>query len=139
MTIISDNKTLDELEHPMDTLAYIKSEFQTSSMSNPDNMKNLCIELCELIERILKNQNDMRRDKEEEEEFEERQISNGGDNFDLDTESVKKIILKEVSVGQIFYPSDIANEHGLDLQTVIQVMNELKETKQIIEKTGKWR
>ena len=57
----------------------------------------------------------------------------GEDNFDLDKESVKKIILKETHVGQIFYPSDIANEHGLDLETVMEVMSELKENKRIIE------
>ena len=58
----------------------------------------------------------------------------GENNFDLDKESVKKIILKEISVGQIFYPSDIANEHNLDLETVMDVMSELKINKQIVEK-----
>jgi hypothetical protein len=58
------------------------------------------------------------------------------DNFDLDKESVKKIILKEISIGQIFYPSDISDEYNLDLKMVMDVMSELKENKQIVEKLG---
>ena len=57
------------------------------------------------------------------------------DNFDLDKESVKKIILKEISIGQIFYPSDISDEYNLDLKMVMDVMSELKENKQIVENT----
>ncbi len=60
-------------------------------------------------------------------------MSNNEDNFDLDKESVKKIILKEVRIGQVFYPSDIANEYNLDLETVMDVISELKESKQITE------
>jgi hypothetical protein len=52
-----------------------------------------------------------------------------------DKESVKKIILKEISIGQIFYPSDISDEYNLDLKMVMDVMSELKENKQIVENT----
>ena len=56
-----------------------------------------------------------------------------GDNFGLDKESVKKIILRETKAGQIFYPSDIANEFNLDLKTVMDAVYELKENKQLVE------
>lgn len=59
-------------------------------------------------------------------------VNNEG-NFNLDKASVRKIILKETSVGQIFYPSDIADKHNLDLETVMDVMSELKENGQVVE------
>ena len=66
--------------------------------------------------------------------LDETQASKDEDNFDLDKESVKKIILKEISTGQVFHPSDIANEYDLDLKMVMDVMSELKENEQITEK-----
>ena len=66
--------------------------------------------------------------------LDETQASKDEDNFDLDKESVKKIILKEISISQVVHPSDIANEYDLDLKMVMDVMSELKENKQITEK-----
>ena len=66
--------------------------------------------------------------------LDETQASKDEDNFDLDRESVKKIVLKEISIGQAVHPSDIANEYDLDLKMVMDVMSELKESEQITEK-----
>jgi len=46
--------------------------------------------------------------------------------LELTKEQVKEIILREINIGQIFYPSDVANKFGLDLITVIDAMQELK-------------
>ena len=66
-------------------------------------------------------------------DLDKMQENTGEDNFDLDKESVKKLILKEISVGQVFYPSDISNEYNLDLEMVIDVMSELMTSKHIVE------
>ncbi len=132
MTKISENKYVFESEHNMATLSYVKKELQNNSSENSNNIQHLTIELCDLIERILKNQNEMQQQLEDN-GFDKNQSNNDVDNFNLDKESVKKIILKEISVGQIFYPSDIANEYSLDLRMVMTIMDELKESKQIIE------
>ena len=46
--------------------------------------------------------------------------------FDISKDEIKDTILKATKVGEIFYPSDIANKFGLDLKTVIEVIDELK-------------
>lgn len=132
MTKLFPNKYDVEYEQNMDRLAYIKKEFQNTSSANSDKFQYLGVELCDLLERVLKN-DDKTQHMIENYGLDQIQANNGEDNFDLDKENVKRIILKEISVGQIFYPSDIANEYNLDLKMVIDVMSELKESKQIIE------
>ena len=39
-------------------------------------------------------------------------------NLDLNKEQMKEILLKEIKIGQTFYPSDIAHDRGLDLMVV---------------------
>lgn len=46
--------------------------------------------------------------------------------FDISKDEIKDMILKATKVGESFYPSDIANKFGLDLKTVIEVIDELK-------------
>ena len=124
---------LKESEQNLQTLEYIKTQFQDSA-SNPINLTkfvDLNLELCSLLERVLTRQYTFQQILES---LDQIQQDNGEDNFDLDKESVKELILKETRVGQIFYPSDLANDYGLDLKTVMEVMSELKESKQIIEK-----
>ena len=113
-------------------MEYIKKEFQNTAHTDLDNFRCLGIELCDLIEGVLKN-NDKTQQMIESYGLIQMQENTSGDNFDLDKESVKKIILKEISVGQIFYPSDMANEYNLDLKMVMDVVSELKENKQIVE------
>ena len=114
-------------------LDYIKKEFQNSTYTNSDDFKYLGFELCDLLERLLKNNDDKIQQMIESYGLVQIQENTSEDNFDLDKEHVKKIILKEISIGQIFYPSDIANEYNLDLKMVMDVMSELKENKQIVE------
>lgn len=126
---------LKESEQNLQTLEYIKTRFQDSA-SNPINLTkfvDLNLELCNLLERVLTRQYTFQQILESH-GLDQIQQDNGEDNFDLDKESVKELILKETRVGQIFYPSDLANDYGLDLKTVMEVMSELKESKQIIEK-----
>ena len=132
MTKLFPNKYDVEYEQNMDRLAYIKKEFQNITSIDSDKFQYLGVELCDLLERVLKN-NDKTQHMIENYGLVQMQENTNENNFDLDKESVKKIILKEISVGQIFYPSDIANEYNLDLKMVIDVMSELKESKQIIE------
>jgi hypothetical protein len=116
-------------------LEYIKKEFQNSTHVNLDDFKYLGLELCDLVERILKNNDEKIQRMMESYGLVQMQENTSEDNFDLDKESVKKIILKEISIGQIFYPSDISDEYNLDLKMVMDVMSELKENKQIVENT----
>ena len=53
------------------------------------------------------------------------------DNFDLDKEGVKKLLLKELSSGQVFWPSDMADKHNLDLQTVMAAVADLIKSKHL--------
>jgi hypothetical protein len=52
----------------------------------------------------------------------------------ISEKEVKDYILKNIEIGQIFYPSDIANELGINLLTVIEAINELKEEGRLEEK-----
>jgi len=49
-------------------------------------------------------------------------------------EEIKEMILQEIKVGEVFYPSDLANKFGLDLKTVMEVVNNLKTEGKMIEK-----
>ena len=48
------------------------------------------------------------------------------DNFDMTQDQIKELILREVSVGESFYPSDIAVKHGLDFDAVLEVVDRLR-------------
>ena len=98
-----------------------------------NSLTYLTSELCELMERML-TENKTLWDMVRIHGLDETQASKDEDNFDLDKESVKKIILKEISIGQAVHPSDISNEYDLDLKMVMDVMSELKESEQITEK-----
>ena len=45
---------------------------------------------------------------------------------DLTKEQIKSLILQEIAIGQVFYPSDIADKFGLDLVVVMDVISELE-------------
>ena len=47
------------------------------------------------------------------------------DNHDMTQDQIKELILKEVSIGESFYPSDIAIKYGLDFDTVTEVVDRL--------------
>lgn len=53
--------------------------------------------------------------------------------FDLTKEDVKETILNATKIGDVFYPSDIANQFGLELKTVVAVIEELKREGKISE------
>ena len=135
MTTISVTKPKHEIDYYQNKqrLQYIQHQFQKNEYSDINSLTYLTSELCELMERML-TENKTLWDIVKIHGLDETQASKDEDNFDLDKESVKKIILKEISIGQVFYPSDIANEYNLDLKMVMDVMSELKENKQIIEK-----
>ena len=48
------------------------------------------------------------------------------DELDLTKDQIKEIILNKTKLGEIFYPSDIANNFGLDLVKVMDAISELK-------------
>jgi ribosomal protein S25 len=43
-----------------------------------------------------------------------------------DTNIIKDIVLKEIKIGQVFYPSEVADKFNLDLIAVMNVLNELR-------------
>lgn len=53
--------------------------------------------------------------------------------FALTKDQVKETILKAINVGDVFYPSDIANQFGLELETVVEVLEDLKREDKISE------
>ena len=125
MTKLFTDKHEIESEQNMSRLEYIKKEFQNTAPTDFNDFQYLSLELCDLLERILKK-NDETQHMIESYGLAEIQENNDEDNFDSDKENIKKIILKEISIGQIFYPSDIANEHNLDLEMVMNVMSGIK-------------
>ena len=131
MIRLSTNGARITHEQNTDTLKYIKKRYQNPN-ANLDDIKDRGIELCALMEKVLKD-NEQTRQMLESYDLDQMQEITGEDNFDLDKESVKKLILKELSIGQVFYPGDIANEYNLDLKTVMDVMSELRASKHIAE------
>ena len=55
-------------------------------------------------------------------------------NFELDHKEVKNLILEKIAIGEIFYPSDIADMYSLDLKTVMDVISKLTKTGQISQR-----
>lgn len=49
------------------------------------------------------------------------------DNYDMSVEDIKKLLAKECKSGQQYYPSDIALDHGLDYDKVLEAVASLKE------------
>ena len=49
------------------------------------------------------------------------------DNFTLTNTQIKELVLDETRDGRPFYPSDIAMEHGLDLEAVVTAVEELRD------------
>ena len=48
------------------------------------------------------------------------------DNYDMSVEGVKSLLLKVCKQGSKFYPSELAVEHGLDYDTVLEAVASLK-------------
>jgi predicted transcriptional regulator len=44
----------------------------------------------------------------------------------LSKDAIKNLILKDVQIGEVFYPSDIADRLGTDILSVIEAVAELK-------------
>ena len=57
------------------------------------------------------------------------------EDTDLTNEQIRELLLKEINVGDIFYPSDFANEHGLDLMLVMDVVGSLRNEGKLINST----
>ena len=45
---------------------------------------------------------------------------------DMTRDQIRELILEEVGVGESFHPSDIAVKHGLDFDTVLEVVDRLR-------------
>lgn len=58
---------------------------------------------------------------------------NDSDNLELNNEQIKKIILNDIKIGQVFYPSDIAIKNNMDLAKVVEVIEELKKENKLTE------
>ena len=114
---------------PILKLEILRERFEGAVPDNQDEFMQLGAELCDLLEVVLRNEWAV-----ESSEPEKMSESNIEDNFSLSIEGVKKIILEDVRPGQVFYPSDVADKHGLDLRTVVEAVNELKEGGQVSEK-----
>ena len=128
------NERPAESDHDMDALNRIKKELEgIAPGKSGDTQQRLIAGLCGLIEGIMNRQNETQRLLDAH-GFGGNLPDSNKDNFGLSKREVKGIILKETSTGQVFYPSDIADKHNLDLRTVILVINELRENKQIAEK-----
>ena len=127
MKIINSDNHEIEFEEKMTALTHLKKSFANKS-TNLDRFRDSCLELCNLLEKTIK---DNERIKVSLKNNLVQMQDDDDNNFDLDKKSVKKIVLKEISIGQTFYPSDIANKYNLDLKTLHDVITELKEDKQI--------
>ena len=49
------------------------------------------------------------------------------DNYDMSVEDIKKLIVKECTLGQQYYPGDLAFEYGLNYNAVLEAVASLKE------------
>lgn len=56
------------------------------------------------------------------------------ENKTITVEEIQEYILNNIKVGQVFYPSDIADKLGTDLMTVMNVVKKLKEQDRIGKK-----
>ena len=113
-----------ELKRIRDSLSNVTKE--------PANFTETLLSVCNVLEFILKNQQ-----TEYVEDYSLKPLPKGSDenNFDLDYEGVKNIIQNEISIGQVFYPSDVADKYNLDLRTVMSVISDLIKDGKMAEKT----
>ena len=101
----------------------------------PDQMIYLTIKLQEKILQLSKDNEELLKNNKELLEI----ISKHGldeqekynDNLEFDKEKIKQIILDNIKIDQIFYPSDIAMKYGADLMTVVEATEELKKEKKL--------
>ena len=49
----------------------------------------------------------------------------------MTAEQVRKLILDNYELGESFYPSDIADKHGLDYDTVLEAIEMLRKERRI--------
>ncbi|MYG32488.1 MAG: hypothetical protein F4202_00550 [Cenarchaeum sp. SB0677_bin_16] len=56
------------------------------------------------------------------------------DNSDMSVEEVKELILAEVELDRPFYPSDLAEEYGLDLNATLEAVDMLRKEGRIKDK-----
>lgn len=57
------------------------------------------------------------------------------DNYDMPVEQVRELILENYKLGESFYPSDIADKHGLDYDTVLEAIDILRKERRIKDET----
>ena len=55
----------------------------------------------------------------------------GPDNYDMDAEQVRQLILENYELGECFYPSDIADKYGLEYGAVLEAIDLLREERRI--------
>lgn len=114
-------------------LAYLQQEIKpNNSIGAPDSLLFAYQELHSLVERLLDDNRSL-WEFIKQDELEDLQESVSTNNFDLNKEQIKNILLKEIEIGQVFYPSDISDEYGLDLKSVVEVLAELKQQGHLVE------
>lgn len=89
---------------------------QDTEERKPDFIR-LCEQVDWLVGAIYKLQKDVEAMRPDE---------SGPDNYDMTAEQVRDLILANYKLGVPFYPSDVADDHGLDYDTVVQAMNMLR-------------
>ena len=55
----------------------------------------------------------------------------GPDNYDMTAEQVRDLIVEKYEVGKPVYPSDVADDHNLDYDTVLEAVELLRKEGQI--------
>lgn len=55
----------------------------------------------------------------------------GPDNYDMDAEQVRRLILENYELGECFYPSDIADKYGLNYGAVLEAIDMLRKERRI--------
>ena len=56
------------------------------------------------------------------------------DNHDMTPNEIKDLILAEVGLDKPFYPSDLAEEYGLDLDAVYEAVDILRKDGRVVER-----
>ncbi len=55
----------------------------------------------------------------------------GPDNYDMTAKQIKDLILDNYELGKPVYPSDIADDHGLDYDAVLEAIDMLRKEHRI--------
>lgn len=103
-TQVSGKPTLDDVIGMQMNLHYDIAELKEDVMGLQDEMKTIR----ELLESHL-------------------DVQDEPDNYDMSVEDIKKLIAKECKPGQQYYPGDLAFEHGLNYDAVLEAVASLKE------------